>query len=159
MEHKCIRQQLVFGLDTSTPCSFATDAIFANWPRISGGQAESAVEGNHLAILAFVWACILSARWLELQQPKGAWVLDPARSDDWMCYFDVQAEWRCDGCSEESPQAPDDLDINIGDMDDEAGRWWAAILANGEGWRAEITRNGSLYALQAPRESWPSTFD
>ena len=35
--------------------------------------------------------------------------------------------------------------VDIGDVDDDVARWCAAILATGEGWRAGIMRNGSVY--------------
>jgi hypothetical protein len=42
-------------------CSFSNDdGCFANWPGISG--REDAMDGNYLAVLAFAWAYILSAR-------------------------------------------------------------------------------------------------
>lgn len=40
---------------------------------------------------------------------------------------------------------PQDITVDIGDVQNDAARWWASILAHGEGWSASITRNGTTY--------------
>ena len=69
LEDKVLPQDLLFGIQTSKTCSFATDVSFTNWPGVKGGH-EAPVEGNHLGIIALAWAYILSARWIELQETE-----------------------------------------------------------------------------------------
>ncbi|KAF4611379.1 hypothetical protein G7Y89_g15633 [Cudoniella acicularis] len=70
-----------------------------------------------------------------------------AQKNDRILYLAAEASWTC-GCSKK--KSPDELEVDLEDVDDDAARWWAAILATGEGWRAEITRNGTVY-----RSPWP----
>jgi hypothetical protein len=44
-------------------------------------------------------------------------------------------------------QSLDELVVDLGDVDENAARWWAAILTTGEGWRADIIRDGIVYQL------------
>jgi hypothetical protein len=66
LEDKIIPLQLLLGIQRSTPCYFANDSRFANWPGLQD-EGRRVVGGNYLAILAFAWAYIVSARWLEMQ--------------------------------------------------------------------------------------------
>ena len=140
LEDKIIPHQLLLGVQRSTPCYFANDSRFANWPGLQGEQG-SAVRGNYLAIVAFAYAYILSALWVEMQQQPDDATHDSVQMKDRIFYLAPQANGMC-GCSKDSLGA---LVVDIGDVDDDAARWWAAILATGEGWRAEIMRNGSVY--------------
>ncbi|KAL4755723.1 uncharacterized protein BDW70DRAFT_146026 [Aspergillus foveolatus] len=78
-------------------------------------------EGNHLAVLVFAWSYILSARWAQLM-PGATYT-----------YTDSKAY------AGDNPQEQDSAVVEIGVADDDAARWWAAILAPGEGWEAYIT--------------------
>lgn len=100
-----------------------TDASFIDWQGIQGDH-ESSVEGNHLGIIALAWAYILSAQWIELQETKPG---QPNQKKPRRYYLGPQAEWQYD-----SQRSPDYINNHLGDVDEEAGRWWAAILANGE---------------------------
>lgn len=102
-------------------------------------------NGNCLAILIFAWSYILSARWVEMQQTSGKFA---AQSNDRMVYLCDQVGWRDDT----SESLLGTIDVNLGDACIDAVRWWAAILAKGEGWRAEIERNGNVY-----RSPWSTT--
>lgn len=139
LKDKIIPYQLLLGIRQSTPCYFAIDSRFADWPGLHD-EGGSAVRGNCLAILAFAWAYILSARWVEMQQ-LGAATHVSVQKNDRIFYLAAEAEW-VDECAEKSP---DEFQVDLGDVDDDAARWWAAILATGEGWRAEITRNATVY--------------
>jgi hypothetical protein len=75
-----------------------------------------------------------------MQQSKNAGMGFP-QGTDCMRYFVIQAKWTYDG----DKQLPDDLEVDLGDVEDDAARWWAAILATGEGWRATVTRNERVY--------------
>jgi hypothetical protein len=139
LENKIIPDQLLLGVQRSTPCYFANDSRFANWPGLQG-ERGSVIGGNHLAIVAFAYAYILSACWVEMQQSDDATHVSVQKHDG-IFYLDAQAKWIC-GCNE---KLLDELVVDLGDVDDDAARWWASILATGEGWRAEIIRDGSVY--------------
>jgi hypothetical protein len=64
----------------------------------------------------------------------------PAERSDSMLYLCDKAKWISD-CSK------DELKVDLGNVDDDAARWWTVILATGEGWRAEVGRNGNDYQL------------
>ncbi len=136
LEDKVLPQDLLFGIQTSKTCRFETVASFTDWPGIQGDH-KSSVEGNHLGIIALAWAYILSARWIELQETEPE---QPNQKKPRRYYLDPQAEWQYD-----SQGSPDYIDVYLGDVDEEAWRWWAAILANGEGWRLEIDGNRRPY--------------
>lgn len=139
LREKIMHHQLLLGLQRSTQCDFADDSPLANWPGVQGEQ-ESPVRGNCLAILSFAWAYILSTLWVEMQQSKDTRPA-PAQRDDRIHYLCAQAKWTCDGDEE----LASDLEVDLGDVDDDAARWWTALLANGEGWRATVTRDGKVY--------------
>lgn len=136
---KVMHHQLLLGLQRSTRCDFADDCRFANWPGVRG-EGESLVQGNGLAVLSFAWAYILSALWVEMQRPSSKGHA-PAQAVDHTHYLSAQAKWTHDGDQE----LPGDLEVDLGDVDDDAARWWAAILANGEGWRATTIQDGKVY--------------
>lgn len=133
---RVLQHQLLLGTERATSCSFAEDSRFTNWPGVQNNQDE-ATEGNYLAILAFAWGYILSAKWMEMQQSNSP---DP-QSADHMYYLPIQAKWAC----VDDEHSLGDIDVDLGAINDDAARWWSAILATGEGWRATITRNDRVY--------------
>jgi len=137
LNNKIIPYQLLLGIQRSTRCSFVNDSRFANWPGLYSG--EIAVRGNVLAILAFAWAYILSARWVEMQQPDA--MAHVSAQQGHILYLAAKANWMY----ETAERSPDELYIDLGDVDDNAACWWSAILAPGEGWRAELTHNATIY--------------
>ncbi|KAJ8070713.1 hypothetical protein OCU04_001084 [Sclerotinia nivalis] len=139
LKEKIMHHQLLLGLQRSTQCYFTEDSPFSNWPGVQGEQ-KSPAQGNCLAILSFAWAYILSALWVEMQQSKGTRPA-PTQRDDRIYYLCSQAKWTCDG----DEDLAGDLEVDLGDIDDDAARWWTALLANGEGWRATITRDSKVY--------------
>lgn len=88
--------------------------------------------------MILAWAYILSARWLELQLPN-----DPMRSFAYggMCYSEIQAA----RTKKEEETSLGAIKIDIGGKCEQTGRWWAAILAPGEGWRATIEVGNKIY--------------
>lgn len=136
LEDKVLTQDLLFGIQTSKTCSFATGLSLTDWPGIRGGR-EGPVEGNHLGIVALAWAYILSARWIELQKTEPG---QPNQKNPRSYYLDPQAERQYG-----SQGSPGYTKVCLGDVDEEAWRWWAAILATGEGWRVEIDGNRRAY--------------
>ncbi|PVH85786.1 hypothetical protein DL98DRAFT_605441 [Cadophora sp. DSE1049] len=145
LKEKTIPSQLLLGVQKSVPCSFSGDDRFINWPEFHEPHKSPPRYGNCLAILAFAWLYILSARWVEIQQIPGTLA---AQSNDHIVYSCHQAAWRDDA----SASLPDTINIDLGDVSNDAARWWAAILAKDEGWRAEIKRNQSVY-----RSPWSTT--
>ena len=140
-EVKTLRHYLLLGIQRSTPCEFTADHRFTNWPGVQDSE-ECAVEGNYLAILAFAWAYILSARWVEMQQSKD-FKPHHAEKSDCVSYSQAQARWCHDQIFEET--SSEDIAVDIGCAGDEAARWWVAILATGEGWHATVVRDGHTY--------------
>ncbi|OJD10746.1 hypothetical protein AJ78_08325 [Emergomyces pasteurianus Ep9510] len=79
-------------------------------------------EENHVAVLILAWSYILSARWVELM---------PGAE---LTYTEKQAEY---GNNEGDEQTQ--VMVDVGDVDDDAAKWWAAVLSPGEGWQAYLT--------------------
>ncbi|KAG4434241.1 hypothetical protein IFR05_010283 [Cadophora sp. M221] len=145
LKEKTMPNQLLLGVQKSISCSFSGEDHFTNWPESHEHHKTQSRNGNCLAILIFAWSYILSARWVEMQQSSGKFA---AQSNDHMVYLCDQAGWRDDT----SEILLDTIDVNLGDASIDAARWWAAILAKGEGWRAEIKRNDIVY-----RSPWSTT--
>ncbi|RDL41743.1 uncharacterized protein BP5553_01722 [Venustampulla echinocandica] len=74
-------------------------------------------------------------------QQSDAAVHISAQQHDRILYLAPEANW----IYERAEKSADKLHIDLGNVNDNAARWWAAILAPGEGWRAEITRNATVY--------------
>ncbi|KAJ6021497.1 hypothetical protein N7540_007001 [Penicillium herquei] len=96
--------------------------VFSSWP---GTTEEASHDSNYLGVLTLGWCYILSAYLVEL------------RGDDaLMRYTPVKA-----GYNDDSIQgSPGTNTIDIGKVDDDVARWWAAILGPGEGWQAFVAR-------------------
>ncbi|EER25739.1 hypothetical protein CPC735_041830 [Coccidioides posadasii C735 delta SOWgp] len=113
---------LHIGSRTPIPCGFSGES-FRQWPSISG-------EGNrapsYLGILALGWSYILSARLLELQVDNSE-----------MAYTDSKPTRIRQGKSHDCSSP---VTIDIGKVDEDVARWWCAILAPGQGWKAIISR-------------------
>lgn len=81
-------------------------------------------DNGHLVVLMFAWAYALSARWTEIL-PRAS----PIE------YTANQAPWTARAVSSEG------MVVELGEVAGEAARWWAAVLAPGEGWKAAILHN------------------
>lgn len=83
-------------------------------------------DSGHLVVLVFAWAYALSARWAEIISRASP-----------MEYTADQAPWadRADSCggADGGPMV-----VELGEVSGEAARWWVAVLAPGQGWRAAI---------------------
>ena len=88
--------------------------------------------------MLLAWAYILSARWVELQSPYG---LRGSLPLDGMHYSDLQAA-RLNN-DEDIPAGA--IEVDIGETCERASRWWAAVLAPGEGWHATLELGDKLY--------------
>ncbi|KAF5019750.1 hypothetical protein F66182_8235 [Fusarium sp. NRRL 66182] len=82
---------------------------------------------GHLVVLMFAWAYALSARWAELI---------PRASP--MEYTTSQASWATQTAFDESNGNGGSMIVELGKPTEEAARWWAAVLAPGEGWKVSI---------------------
>ncbi|EAU36994.1 predicted protein [Aspergillus terreus NIH2624] len=96
---------------TLSPCA----ALSANYSRWLDHKED------HLSILILAWAYILSARWAEVM--PGATVQ----------YTASQATWVNGESVDES------IAVDVGNVQDDAARWWAAVLAPMPGWQAFLT--------------------
>ncbi|KAG6312764.1 hypothetical protein E4U22_001575 [Claviceps purpurea] len=85
-------------------------------------------HGGHISLLMLAWAYVLSQRWSELI--PGAADIEYTNK--------IAALSNGEGKSEvtEGPV------VDLGVVTDEALRWWAAVLAPGEGWAAHIHHRG-----------------
>ncbi|KAI2011690.1 hypothetical protein LOZ39_001012 [Ophidiomyces ophidiicola] len=79
-------------------------------------------EENHLSVLILAWSYIFSARWVELI---------PGAE---LTYTGKHAEY---GNSNGDRQTQ--VVVDVGDVDNDAARWWAAVLSPDEGWQAYLT--------------------
>ncbi|KAK4039234.1 hypothetical protein C8A01DRAFT_47258 [Parachaetomium inaequale] len=108
------RQQLQIGVAASSPIPLSTaktperDSTYASW-FARGDQ-------NYLSVLVLAWAYVLSARWTELMPNHCT-----------LRYTSSQAN-------------VDQLivDVDIADASPDEARWWAAVLAPGQGWQATL---------------------
>ncbi|KAF5639681.1 immunoglobulin variable region used by the itc63b heavy chain [Fusarium sp. NRRL 52700] len=77
---------------------------------------------NHLTVLVLAWAYALSARWAEIFSQALPLV-----------YTDSQAEWL-------ATRPCDNIEavVDIGNVNDDAARWWAAVLSPGQGWNSSM---------------------
>ncbi|KAH6668041.1 hypothetical protein B0J14DRAFT_548302 [Halenospora varia] len=145
LREKIMPHQLLLGVQKSISCSFSDNGVFASWSGFHGHDMTPSEDGNCIAILVFAWSYILSALWVEIQQASDR---GSAQPKDRIIYLQHRAGWVDD--TSESPS--DTIDIHLGDVSEGAARWWAAILAKDEGWRAEIERNEIVY-----RSPWSTT--
>src|SRR5271170_3055361 len=62
---KIISHKLLLGVSSRIPCCFTEENRFRDWPGVE--NLEQPVKGNCIAILAFAWCYIFSAKWVEIQ--------------------------------------------------------------------------------------------
>lgn len=101
-------------------------------------QAFAPGFSDHFPILFLAWAYILSARWAELIPEAQA-----------PTYDKTELSTAADGLTESSGSRAHSVVVDVGDVDQDAARWWAAILSSGSGWTAFI-RNGKGDVLHSP---------
>lgn len=73
-----------------------------------------------------------------MQNPES---LESSQNASRKLYLQAQADLARDG----NEASLHDIDIDIGNVQDDAARWWAAVLAHGEGWSTSITWKGTTY--------------
>ena len=141
-KEKHIESNMRIGVQTATRVTLSGDC-FANWPqdRLRGRAS------NYIAILTLAWSYILSARMVELQGHNGA------------CTFytnSIATGFHGIG----GGMSPEGITINLNKTTKASARWWAAILAPKQGWRAIISQEEEIY--EAPwaislEETGPTT--
>lgn len=134
-----MRHNIICGVRSSTNFSLQAQSSFENWPGVQE-EGEQTSEGNHVSILILAWAYILSSRWVELQSLSSLadWTRQPLTC---MRYSNVQAE-----LLQESKELHwDASQVDIGATSEHVARWWASILAPGEGWHATIAFEDRVY--------------
>lgn len=115
-------------------CYFTTNSPFVDWPPLH--SEIQAAGGNHIGLLALAWSYVLSARWIELQKPTARLYYAAHRAS-----IRQKEEDTIDGA----------LEIAVHQGTGQSTRWWAALLASGRGWHAEINHDGKLY--KSPRSA------
>ncbi|KAK2760784.1 hypothetical protein FQN54_002022 [Arachnomyces sp. PD_36] len=66
---------------------------------------------------------------------------DSSQNSDSLYYRDCKAQWAGEDLHDPSKRIEVDLDT----IESHAARWWAAVLAPGEGWAATVCRKGQIY--------------
>ncbi|EPE26240.1 hypothetical protein GLAREA_02152 [Glarea lozoyensis ATCC 20868] len=85
-------------------------------------------DDDHTTVLLLAWSYILTARWAEIIPGASA----PK-------YSDFEAAWAGEDNFETGGSKK--CIVDVGDVDNDAARWWAAILALEGGWDATILSN------------------
>lgn len=137
-KERIVRADLRIGIQQPTKYRLTGDS-FCNWP-----QADDQRQNvpNYLGVLALGWSYVLSARLIETQGQEGATIV----------YTNSTAAGYHSGAEDELTTA---FPLSIGDVDADAARWWAAILAPNQGWNAIISQRGRE-TYQAP---WSVSLD
>lgn len=112
--------QIPVSINFPTPLSISTDLDQSH-------QKWFNTEENHLSVLIFAWSYILSACWAQLMPDA---VLE---------YTDSKA-YNSDESREQGTAV-----VDIGVVNDDAARWWSAVLAPGEGWEAYIAMKSDKF--------------
>ncbi len=121
---KTIPALLLLGVKSPTPLAW-TGTSFYQWVGIEG---ENNSARNFISILALGWSYILSARLLEMQGQGSAGI--------------VYTQSTATGYNHDTgDRAAATITIDIGDVDEDAARWWAAILAPDQGWKAVVSQD------------------
>lgn len=94
---------------------------------------------DHIALLVLAWTYILSARWAEIIPGASGPV-----------YSSSEAQWDDEriGLGKAFNGSTTTI-VNLGNFDNDAARWWAAVLAAEGGWIASVSSNKGR-ALYSP---------
>lgn len=120
---------LQLGVQSPTPVDW-NGTSFRHWVGIQG---ESRTR-NYISILALGWSYILSVRLLEMQGQEGAEI--------------TYTQSTAIGYKRKTgDRIAATMTIDIGRIEEDAARWWAAILAPGQGWQAIVSRSDHMVYL------------
>ncbi|PGH11835.1 hypothetical protein AJ79_04632 [Helicocarpus griseus UAMH5409] len=115
-----LKQILHLSASIPNPTRLALSSDVSDWSPYHGWFSG---EDNHIPILILAWSYILSARWAELMPGKPNLV-----------YTENQApQWKED---DEPVNMKSVCVVDIGNVPNDAVRWWAAVLAPKAGWHA-----------------------
>lgn len=129
---KEIRAALLIGIQSPIACNLS-GSCFRQWQATG---SENQKTPNFTGILSLAWAYILSTNLIERQQQKGAEII----------YTNSTASWRHHDVMDRNAEDAPSIEIDIGKVDENAARWWAAVLAPNQGWKAIVTKkNGEVY--------------
>ncbi|KAL8647415.1 MAG: hypothetical protein Q9210_005574 [Variospora velana] len=123
---KILHHDLPCGFTNSVACHFSTSCPSVNW--LTSQEDGEDTDKGHITLLILAWAYILSARWVELQGPLTR-----------LAYSPGGREWQKANLSSEA------IEIHVGEASEQSIRWWAALLAPGQGWRAEIDSRAEVF--------------
>lgn len=115
---------LQIGTITAIPYGFQGN-IFSHW---IGTTTEKRTGPNYLGILTIGWCYVFSARLVEMRG-EGASVR----------YTSSQASYFCESLHD----LPEIHVVDVGDAESDVVRWWSAILAQHEGWKAIVKQTTS----------------
>jgi len=121
-EEKKIPGLLQIGTLVPILCTFGGDT-FRRW---IGTTCEERDMPSYLGILALGWCYILSAHLVEGQGEDAKMVYTSSKATRYHR-------------ETEHGRAPATT-VDIGEVSEDVARWWAAILAPGEGWKTIVTR-------------------
>ncbi|KAL2359840.1 hypothetical protein RJZ56_007309 [Blastomyces dermatitidis] len=119
-------EQLLLGVSTPTRCT--VDGCFSWLQSSSSSDIVQTCQScdNHLAAFTCAWAFILSAFWAESQYGSLTYTGVTARIIN----------------RHENPRESGLMDMQSSAIEAE---WWAAVLANGNGWRATVQHDDKEY--------------
>jgi hypothetical protein len=121
-KEKTIPAFLQIGTRAPIPCTFNGDG-FRRW---IGTKGEERDAPSYLGILALGWSYILSARLVEVQGEDAKVMYTSSKATGYHQETD----------NGRSPA----VIVDIGEVGEDVARWWAAILAPREGWKAIVSR-------------------
>ncbi|KAF2803532.1 uncharacterized protein BDZ99DRAFT_399384 [Mytilinidion resinicola] len=127
LKDKELNHKLIFGTRRATSFLLTDNSRFTDWP-----NNRDHTGCNYLAILAFAWAYILSAKWVEMQTPVNA--KSGPRSQ-----IQYQNWWE----KEHNDNSPEEIAVDLGCLCDDAAQWWAAVIA--QAWTATSVIHGGVY--------------
>lgn len=130
---------LKIGTGVAIPYSFC-GGVFSSW---IGTTEESRTGPNYLGILTVAWCYILSARLVEIQGEGASMQYIGSETDgESFCNF------------------PETYTLDVGEADENVTRWWFAILAQHEGWKATVkqTPEGEFFAPWAVSRTCQTRF-
>jgi Heterokaryon incompatibility protein (HET) len=136
---KIMSQKILLGVPSCTPCDFVENHRFQDWPGVK--TMEKPVKGNCIALLTLAWCYILSAKWVEMQSSNNFQIPVKSSDSENLLYLENLAHWST-GATHKSSM---NIEIDLGGIDEDAARWWAAVLATGQGWEASIVRSQKRY--------------
>ncbi|KAL2815145.1 hypothetical protein BJX63DRAFT_420503 [Aspergillus granulosus] len=130
---KEIHSPLLLGVQQPPVTCRVSGTGFQQW-QVTGDDSHKG--RTYLGVLSLAWAYILSTRLVEMQQKQGSEVT----------YTRSTATLRDYSERSQNPRSAQSPEIEIGTVDRISARWWTAILAPDQGWRAVVMqRNGEAY--------------